>query len=184
MNRLAQKRLSPGILVFNIRGKVMYLNHDALTLLKVASPSGAILMNRFPSAIKKIYSQLKRGLQKATKNPIGPIIKASVLLRDNLILRGFGLHNHRQPSQQAQILFLIERIGRRDKIDFSKLSSRFGLSRREAEIVGQILQGLGNKTIAERLYISPYTVEDHIKNIMRKMGVQSRTAVIAKLLAD
>lgn len=42
-----------------------------------------------------------------------------------------------------------------------------------------ICDGLTNKEISERLFISEYTVKDHIKNIMEKMGASSRGEIIA-----
>lgn len=184
LRSLVHKRLSPGVLVFNMKGKLLYLNHDALELLRIAPEAGSLSFDRFPVSIKRLYAQLKRKLKENSNNSMGPIIKVSALLRQHLILRGLGFHNHRRPSQQAQVLLLIERIGQREKINLPKLQSRFDLSRRESEIVGQVLQGRSNKEIAERLFISPYTVEDHLKNIMRKMDVSSRTAIVARLLAE
>lgn len=47
------------------------------------------------------------------------------------------------------------------------------LSERETEIVVLIAEGFSSKEIAEKLFISPRTVETHRKNIMNKMGFQS-----------
>ena len=52
------------------------------------------------------------------------------------------------------------------------------LSPRESEILGLVAQGLGNREIAERLNLSRYTVECHIKHIYRKLAVSSRTRAI------
>lgn len=48
-----------------------------------------------------------------------------------------------------------------------------GLSRREIEVLVQIVSGLTNKEIAERLNISVTTVISHRKNIMEKLNVRS-----------
>ena len=56
------------------------------------------------------------------------------------------------------------------------------LSPREAEIVALICQGLNTKEISSLLYISPLTVDRHIKNIFKKLQVSSRTKLIAKAL--
>jgi DNA-binding NarL/FixJ family response regulator len=53
-----------------------------------------------------------------------------------------------------------------------------GLSQRESEILGLIVEGLGNREIGERLFLSRYTVESHIKRIYRKLEVSSRTQAI------
>lgn len=51
-----------------------------------------------------------------------------------------------------------------------------GLSRREAEVVCLIARGLSNKEIANKLYISPKTVEHHIGHIYDKIGTRGRAA--------
>lgn len=50
-----------------------------------------------------------------------------------------------------------------------------GLSARENTILHLVVDGLSNREIAERLFLSRYTVESHIKNVYRKLSVSSRT---------
>jgi DNA-binding NarL/FixJ family response regulator len=49
------------------------------------------------------------------------------------------------------------------------------LSAREIEVLELIVQGLLNKQIAHALNISEYTVKNHVKNILEKLGVEDRT---------
>lgn len=49
------------------------------------------------------------------------------------------------------------------------------LSPRELEIVAWVSEGLTNREIAERAYLSPNTVKVHLRNIFTKTGVASRT---------
>ena len=58
-------------------------------------------------------------------------------------------------------------------------SNPAGLTRREAEVLALVAACLRNAEIAERLYLSPRTVMTHINNLIRKLGVNSRTAAIA-----
>lgn len=54
-------------------------------------------------------------------------------------------------------------------------SSKTGiLTDREREVVALIRRGLSNKQIARQLGISPYTVKNHIHNIIEKLGVETR----------
>ncbi len=51
------------------------------------------------------------------------------------------------------------------------------LTRREREVAELISQRLTNPQIAERLVLSPKTVEIHASNIFRKLGVSRRSQV-------
>lgn len=52
------------------------------------------------------------------------------------------------------------------------------LTRREDEILHWVAQGLISREIAEKLSRSTATVEDHVKNILRKLRVNTRTQAI------
>lgn len=59
----------------------------------------------------------------------------------------------------------------------------FGLlSPRETEVVRLIADGLSNREIAERLYISNGTVRNHISAILEKTGLEHRTQIAVKWL--
>ena len=49
------------------------------------------------------------------------------------------------------------------------------ISAREKEVLALLCDGLGNKEIASRLYISVHTVKFHIQALMKKLGTQNRT---------
>lgn len=56
------------------------------------------------------------------------------------------------------------------------------LTPREIDVLQAIGDGLGNKSIARRLDISPHTVKFHIESIFRKLRVRTRTEAVAKAL--
>ena len=53
-----------------------------------------------------------------------------------------------------------------------------GLTDRERDVLGLIVEGLTEDGIADRLYISPHTVRSHIKSLYRKLEVHSRAEVV------
>ena len=62
----------------------------------------------------------------------------------------------------------------------SRFARKYGLTRREIEVMRYIGQALNNKDIAAKLFISDQTVSVHRKNIMRKLGVNN-TATLIKM---
>jgi DNA-binding CsgD family transcriptional regulator len=53
------------------------------------------------------------------------------------------------------------------------------LTRREAEVLALLTEGLTNRQIAERLVVSEHTVHRHVTNLLRKLDLPSRTAAAA-----
>lgn len=52
------------------------------------------------------------------------------------------------------------------------------LTRRETELLALIAEGLDNKSIAEALRISPFTVKRHIENIYKKLQAKNRVHLV------
>lgn len=57
--------------------------------------------------------------------------------------------------------------------------SRLGLTAREFEVLALVAQGMGNRPIAEHLFISTKTAGAHVSNILAKLAVTSRTEAAA-----
>ncbi len=58
------------------------------------------------------------------------------------------------------------------------------LSAREQEIVGLIAQGLSNKQIADKLFVSTHTVTTHRRNIMNKLEIHSSVGITIYAIAN
>ncbi|WP_017588812.1 helix-turn-helix transcriptional regulator [Nocardiopsis ganjiahuensis] len=55
-----------------------------------------------------------------------------------------------------------------------------GLTPREAEVLVEVAKGLSNREVGEALFISAKTVSVHVTNLMAKLGVNNRTAAVAR----
>jgi DNA-binding CsgD family transcriptional regulator len=64
------------------------------------------------------------------------------------------------------------------------LQPRVTLSPREREIVRLVATGLPNKTIAQVLDISLWTVATHVRRVFTKLGVTSRAEMVAHILRE
>ena len=58
-----------------------------------------------------------------------------------------------------------------------------GLSRRETEVLAWVTEGKRNGEIATILGASSRTIDKHVEHILRKLGVESRTAAASRALA-
>lgn len=68
-----------------------------------------------------------------------------------------------------------------DEAAIDGILTRAGISPREKEIILLISNGLGNREIADKLFISPNTVKTHNRNIFQKLDVRSRFELLVKL---
>jgi DNA-binding CsgD family transcriptional regulator len=71
-----------------------------------------------------------------------------------------------------------EQVGRRE------LGAPERLTPQEAQIAGLVSQGEANRDIAARLFLSPSTVEYHLRKVFRKLGVTSRTQLLRRIMDD
>ena len=74
-----------------------------------------------------------------------------------------------------ELLRLGERIERRLGRRAAGELERGGLSRREMEVLRLVSVGQSNREIARDLFISPRTVDMHVRNVLTKLGCHSRT---------
>ena len=64
----------------------------------------------------------------------------------------------------------------------AKPTDALNLTPREMEILQWLVEGLSYKKIAEKLFISPLTVQSHIKKVYEKLQVHSKSAAVSKAL--
>ncbi len=79
------------------------------------------------------------------------------------------------PEAQAHLLKEYLYLARKNR-------DTYGLSDRELEILQLLADGLSNKEIADKLFISVQTVKTHIAHIFGKLGVKDRTEAVAEAL--
>ncbi len=66
---------------------------------------------------------------------------------------------------------------------FDRLCRIYALSQRERQIVALLVAGLDTRGVTRRLFISPHTVQDHLKSVFAKVGTHSRRELLVKLSA-
>jgi DNA-binding CsgD family transcriptional regulator len=56
------------------------------------------------------------------------------------------------------------------------------LTHREREVLACVARGLTNAQVAQELWLAPSTVRKHLENVYAKLGVNTRTAAVARFL--
>jgi len=63
-------------------------------------------------------------------------------------------------------------------LELRHVGSRDGLTARESQVLGMMRRGHATAQIAERLQIAPVTVRRHVSDLVRKLGVEGRSALL------
>jgi DNA-binding CsgD family transcriptional regulator len=69
-------------------------------------------------------------------------------------------------------------------VDGEDPENAYDLSAREKDVLKLVTQGMNNVEIAQKLFISRFTVETHLRNIFHKLDIHSRQKLIVKALKD
>jgi DNA-binding CsgD family transcriptional regulator len=92
------------------------------------------------------------------------------------LLRGRTSHTRAGDGTLITVLEL-----QRDRSEISA-ETLMALTPRERDVARHVVDGLSDREIAERLFLSPYTVSQYVKRIYRKLDVSSRVSLTRLLL--
>ncbi len=158
---------------------------DAIVAAKVNQPDIILLDMSMPDATgHEVYAEVRRW-SPATRAVIitGSPTPALFAQLDGAGIEGLFLKNAPADEICDGIVRIAmgERViseGAQAAIDAALTSEP--LSTRELEVLQSVANGLTNAKIAERLSISPKTVDNHRTNLMRKLGVNSSASLIVE----
>lgn len=131
--------------------------------------------NRLPTAVLTVAGQALRSAEQGDRP--GEVAMARVLSRSGrwVVLHGAALRSGAErrvavivePAHPARITAL--------------LMSAYELTERERDVTRLVLQGASTGVIATELFVSPHTVQQHLKNVFDKTGVRSRRDLVGKV---
>lgn len=81
----------------------------------------------------------------------------------------------------GDLLYVVHTAGRKTETQLTRRCEDFGMTAREVDIIKLISAGMSNAEIAGCLFISPRTVENHLRSIYGKAAVNRRTQLIHRL---
>ena len=143
---------------------------DCVRVIRRASPAVPVVMLTVHQSNERIFEAICAGAS-------GYLLKSAsrdeILQGIDDVLAGGG-------AMDAQ-------IARRVLEMFARMGSPhadYGLSEREQQILGCLVDGSTKGAIAEDLGLSPHTIDGHVRNIYMKLHVNNRSGAVAKALRE
>jgi DNA-binding NarL/FixJ family response regulator len=139
--------------------------------IRAASPSIPVVMLTVHQSNDRIFEAICAGAS-------GYLLKSETSER---ILHGIEIALDGGAAIDAQIarrvLDMFSRMAAGPRVDY-------GLSPRERQILELLVAGSTKGEIADRLALSPHTIDGHVRNIYAKLHVNNRSGAVAKAIKD
>lgn len=164
-----------GLLLLGSGDRLLYFNAEAAQVLEYPEE---------PGEIKASDRHLAERIRSVSLNNGAPnqlhMTYEFISGQRHYLCRVFDLESKGKNSGVPVRAILIERAQHGSAL-VSRMIEQFHLTRREAESVKLLLEGLSSKEIAQRMRISPNTVKAFLRLAGIKMGVSTRSGIIGKI---
>ncbi len=176
--RAALDSTTSSVLLFDGRCDILYANPPADHLLSLQTEDELMVESNGGECqplFAIVCSLVKRA---ASSSPGAPVWQGTLQTRDGRVLICEVVRLPDLESLSDAVLVLLQRQGSEPAARVDAFFSTHNLSPREQEVVRLLAEGLTTVVMAERLGISPHTVRDHLKNLYRKTGTNSRSELL------
>jgi DNA-binding CsgD family transcriptional regulator len=174
----------PGVLVLDDQGRVVQHTESAERWLRNLGDLGEGWQEGegLPAPVWMVLGALRKALKPETDREANGVPSVRVQTRSGRWLTFHGARAEPHPGRGAETMVIIE-PSRPQELAWLRVSA-YGLSERERAVVDLVVQGGSTKEISQALYISEYTVQEHLSNAFDKVGVRGRRALIKRLFFD
>jgi len=152
----------PGMIVVSPDGEITAISDAAQSWLDVIDDR-----DRIPSAVRSVAAAAAAG--DGLAHAAFPVPEGRWVI----------LHGSPLGGRDSGVGIIVE--GAQPVTLSEVIAGAYGLTPREREITALAAQGRSTRQIASALGISPFTVQDHLKAVFAKVGVQSRAELVATL---
>lgn len=179
LNKIISNRVTSGVIILDSEGEILYLNEEARSMLATFVPEGTSYDQEPVALHKAIVKSLKKHLGSLSA-PNSTCVQCTES-NATYALRVLPLDSPQKEGAPC-IMVLIEGITIKRKFDIKQVQKQFGLTKRETEVTYCLTKGLTNKEIANALSLSPETIHDYVKQIMKKLNTTTRAGIVGKVL--
>ena len=159
-----------GVVVLAPDGSTAYTDEVAAAWMDELGANGSA-----PPVVTAVAGQARATATGRTRE--GRIARARVRAKSGrwLVVRGSVLGD----GPGAQVAVMIEPTRTHELAPL--VADVYRLTERERDVTRLVARGLPTDAIAARLYLSPWTVQDHLKAIFEKAGVTTRGELVARV---
>ena len=174
----------PGVLILDDRGRVVQYTEAAERWLRDLGDLGVGWLegDGLPNPVWIVVGALKKALGPETDRDLGGVPSIRVRGRSGRWLTLHGARTEPRVGRTGETMVIVE-PSRPQELAWLRASA-YGLSPRERAVVNLVAQGASTREISTKLYISEYTIQDHLSNAFDKVGVRSRRALTKRLFFD
>jgi DNA-binding NarL/FixJ family response regulator len=168
----AIERQAPDVAIMDLNLPGMS-GHDAIRQIAVTAPRTQVLVLTISTSEDDVIEAVLAGA-------CGYLLKdasiSDILTGVRAAAAGESMVSPRMAKTLLEQMRLHERSDTRPTVN--------DLSTREKEVLRLVAEGKDNATIAGELFISPYTVKNHISNILLKLQVDNRIQAAVRAVSD
>jgi DNA-binding CsgD family transcriptional regulator len=168
--RRADEDRSPGFLLLNTKDEVELATPPAIALLAALAVDDPIHRSVPVPALALAAEVRRQGREGRSAAPLHVPTSSGWLTFHGSLPDG---------SVEGRVAIVVQRAGEEYAVPL-RLEA-FGLTAREREVAALVARGLDTSAIAERLVISPWTVQDHLKAVFAKTGTNSRRELLSQV---
>lgn len=165
--------LGMGMVLIDVTGRIVAFDSGAAAIFHnpdALGPRSVTIPQELLDAVRNCRTEDLSSFRLAFRMPTG-----------DYTCHAYPMNSHLECPPRTILALHVERtLSGPDALD--EMAARYRLTSREHQVLQGIAVGLTTKELATRLAISPNTVKAFLRLIMTKLGVTTRTAIVAKLL--
>ncbi|MFO1520291.1 MAG: helix-turn-helix transcriptional regulator [bacterium] len=153
-------------LAFDLQGALLWISERAKEFFQFNRPGKSRLPDVLVGAVCRLGALVKK---KGSAEISVPTVRLHG--KEGTVDRA---HLRLCRNSRGILFVLAELEGLSGSQNLSEVSERYRLTPAETQVLGWVAEGLSDKEIGRRLFVSVHTVHSHLRRLFSKLGVKSR----------